>query len=606
MSATPHLLGRGGPEIVTDSTEPDRRPGWLQVATSTDHKAIGRMYIATSLVFLALALTELVLMRIQLLIPEFDFMRPEIFDRLLSIYPITATLLFAIPLLVGLISFVAPLQVGARGVALPRLHQLSFWLYLAGAIALYATLLWSPSEAGMEALPPLSNRLFSPNDGVDGWIFCVGLCSAAFATFSISMLATLRNLRAPGMVWRRVPAFSWASRVISVLLLVISPVMLAAVTMLFIDRNFGGVFFDPGEGGAPVLYEHLAWFFFSGIYAAILVGAFGAISEILGTFSRQPPFAPRTVAASMAAFAALVPLAWMQNMYSGDIPIGFLYFTMLVALAAAVPFGMLLFNWIGTVRGAKVRRKAAVKLASASVVLITIGLAGELAQAIIPVGWRFGNTMVAWGDTHITLIGGALLGGFAALHYWFPKISGRYLGEGLGTVAGGAIAVGALLMGVSAWLAGFQGMAVDVYEYYDDEGLLLWNILTTLGAVILAGGTVAGLVNAASSYNGGTSAGPDPWGAGTLEWFAASPPPPHNFDLVPDVRSAEPLADIRDAVRERSTDWTPPPARSGGGDPSEPEPVGANASAGAELGSPSGSDTDATGSPPGGEEGSVA
>lgn len=562
MTPPSQMLGASRPEMVTDEVPGGARPGWIALATSGDHKAVGRMFIATSLTFLAAALAELVLMRIQLIIPEFDLMRPVIFDRLLSIYGVTAVLLFAVPLLLGLISYVVPLQIGARRVALPRLHALSFWTFLAGAISLYTTLLYQPSEAGTTAPSPLADRLFSPRDGVDGWILGVGLVTLGFVLFAVSMLVTLNRLRAPGMVWRRVPMFSWAARVISATLLVIGPLMIAAVSMLFIDRNFDGVFYDPDEGGAPVLYEHLSWIFFTGIYAVILVGAFGAISEILPTFSRQPQFAPRTIAASMAAFAVLVTTAWMQNMYSGDIPIGVLYATMLLALAAAIPFGLMLFNWIATISGSRVRMKPPMRFAIAAIALMTLGLAGELAQSVIPVSWQYGNTMVAWGDTHLALIGGGVLGGFAALQYWFPKITGRLMGETMAGASLTAIVVGTLAMVVPIQLAGAQGMPVDVYKFFGDTGMSAYNLIGTLGALLLAVGVILSLVNAAASYSRGAAVGPDPWGGATLEWFTLSPPPPHNFDLVPDVRSNEPLADIRAAVRGRITEWTPPPARS--------------------------------------------
>ncbi len=264
------------------------------------------------------------MMRIQLIVPDNSFMRPQIFDRLLSAYGVSAVLLFAMPLLMGLISYIVPLQIGARGVALPRLGALSFWLYLAGGVLLYASFLYRPAEAGTAALPPLS-VIAAPNNGVNAWAARVGLICVSMILFAVNMVTTVRRDRAPGMVWRRVPMFSFAGTVVSWTMLVIGPIMAAAVTMLLIDRNFGGVFFDSGERGAPLLYEHLAWIFFTGIYVMLIVGAIGTISEIFSTFSRQPLFGHRTVAGSIVAFTVLGILSWMQNMYSAPIRDGFLY-----------------------------------------------------------------------------------------------------------------------------------------------------------------------------------------------------------------------------------------------------------------------------------------
>ncbi len=565
-----------GPEIVTERL-PGSRRNWIALATSADHKAVGKLFIGTSLTFLGAAITLLVLMRIQLIVPDNTLISPAIFNQLLSTYGVTAVLLFAVPLLLGLISYVVPLQIGARGSALPRLNALSYWLYLAGAVTIYASFLYQPSEAGTLALAPLSSDLFSANRGVDAWAAGVGLVCLGLITFAAATVTTVRLSRAPGMVWRRVPLFSFAATVISYTLLVVGPVMLAAVSMLLIDRNFDGIFFESGEGGAPLLYEHLSWIFFTGVYVVIVIGAFGVISEIFSTFSRQPQFAQRTIAGSMVAFATLGVLAWMQNMYSAPIVIGYLYFAMLMAVALAVPVGLIVFNWISTLRGANVEMRPPMLFALGAAVLMILGLAGEWAQSVIPVGWQLSNTGVAWGDTHFALIGAGVLGGFAALYYWFPKITGRYMGTTLAAASFWLSTAGAVLMVIPIQLAGLEGMPVDVYKFYADTGISFYNLLGSIGAFVLALGIVLTLVNAATSFNSGAPAGHDAWGGTTLEWFALSPPPPHNFDLVPDVRSNEPYADIREAVRRRSVRLELPGARGGVEGAGETTVVGAAA-----------------------------
>ena len=537
------------PEVVTEGI-PRRRAAWIERATSTDHKSVGILYLGTSLCFGAIAAIELILLRVQLIVPENTAINPDIFDRVLSVFGVTAVILFAIPLALGLLGYIAPLQIGSRGVAFPRLNLLSFWLYVAGATTVYASFLWRPADTGLAALPPLSEQTFSEAAGVDAWIVGSGLAILGFVCFAINLVVTLHNMRAPGMAWRRVPLLSWAAGLSGYLLLAIGPVMLAALTMLFIDRNYGGVFFDAGEGGAPLLYEHLAWFFFTGAYMLIVIVAAGVISDVLPTFARKPLFSHRGAMLSLLAIAVLGPLAWIQNMYTAPIPLGFEIFAMLFALALTVPIGLLIFIWVATLWGGTLHLRAAPLYAIGAISSMAIGLAGELTYSVIPVGWQLNNTTAAHGDTFAVLAGGAVLGGFAALHYWFPKLTGRLLGEGLGKAALAAILAGTYVYVLANFLAGVKGQPVDVYKFFEGNGLDGFNLVASIAAFVLAIGVLLQLANVAHSWGRGVRAGHDPWGGATLEWFALSPPPEHNFDAVPDVRSAEPLDDIRRAIRD--------------------------------------------------------
>jgi heme/copper-type cytochrome/quinol oxidase subunit 1 len=560
VSAGPQLpVSPARPEIAT--REPSRRrPGWLALMTGTDHKQVGLLYIGTALSALVLATCLLVLMRVQLIVPENTMIEPVTFDRLLSAYGATAIVLFALPLAIGLATYVVPLQIGARGVAFPRLGSLSYWLYLAGALVLYASFLYTPPAAGTLNLPPLSDDAFLSTNGPDAWTAGVGLAVIGFVLAAINLIATLRIERAPGMAWRRLPPFSWASTVIAYLMLIAGPVLLAALVMLFFDRHFDGVFFESGQGGGPLLYQHLSWFFFTSAYATIVVFAAGVISEIVPIFSGKPAFAHRATMVGIAAIGVLAPLAWMQNMYSADIARGWLYLAMAFALALAVPIGVLVFGWIATLWGGVVRLRAPLLFALGAISAMSIGLTGELANSVIPVGWQLGNTMAAWQDTHYALIGGAVFAGFAALYYWFPKITGRTMGEGLAKGSFWTLLVGVNLMCIPMFLAGLEGQAVDLGEYYEGTGVDGYNLLASIGAFVLAIGILLTLVNAVLGVRHGPRTGHDPWAGSTLEWFALSPPPEHNFDAIPDVRSPEPLRDIREAVRRR-TERAGAPAR---------------------------------------------
>lgn len=572
---SPSLQGAARPEVVSERI-PRRRPGWIELVTNAEHKAVARMYIATALFFGAVALTELVMMRLQLISASYSFIRPNVFDRLLSAYGATALVLFALPLAIGLFSHVVPLQIGARGMALPRLHHLSYWLYLFGGVTIYLSFLYRPSEGGTIALAPLSETEFLIGRGVDAWLVGVGLALLGFVLFAVSMIATVRSSRAPGMVWRRVPPFSWSAVVVSYTLLVVCSVMLAAITMLIIDRNFGGAFFVSTEGGSPLFYQSLASIFLAGAYVSVVIAAFGSISEILPTFSRQPHFGQATIAGSFVALAVCGVLAWVQNLYAAPVAIGVLYFAMLMALLAAVPVGLILFNWIATLSGGTIRMRAPMLFALGAMILTVAGLLGELTLSIVPVGWLLDGTATAWADTHAALIGAGVLGGFAGLHYWFPKLCGRLMGESLARTSFWAIVAGTILMVVPMQIAGLQGMAADVYKFYGDSGLGAVNLLASIGSIVFAVGFLLTLLNAARSWTRGVRVGPDPWHASTLEWFAPSPPPVHNFDLVPDVRSGEPLTDIREAIRRRGTRYSLPPAVA---PEREPEPIAVGAAA---------------------------
>lgn len=576
------------PEILTEEA-PGRRPGWVERVTAADHKSVGILYLGTSLTFLALAVVEFVLIRVQLIVPENTAIEPQIFDRILSTFGVTAVVLFAIPLALALISYVVPLQIGSRGVAFPRLALLSFWLYLAGGATIYGSFLYRPSEGGVAALPTLSENIFLNTRGVDTWVVGTALAVLGFVCFAVNLVVTLHNLRAPGMAWRRVPPFTWAAGVIGYLILAIGPVMLAALTMLFIDRHYGGVFFNAGEGGAPLLYEHLAWFFFTGAYMLVLVFAGGVISDVLPTFARKPPFSQRATMLSLLAIAVLGPLAWMQNMYTAPIGFSFEAFAMLFALALVVPIGLLIFNWIATLWGGALQVRAAPLFAVGAISALTIGLAIELACSVIAVGWQLDNTTAAQAGTIAVFVGGVVLGGFCALHYWFPKLTGRTMGEGLGRASLGLILLGLYVYVLMAFLAGLKAQPVDIYKFFGNRGIDGFNLAASIAAFVAAVGILLELSNAAYSYRNGVRVGHDPWGGASLEWFALSPPPEHNFDLVPDVRSSEPLKDIRRAIHDRTEAWSPPPPAQLPHPPaSEPEPVAARDGEDAEGEQPSG------------------
>jgi len=540
------------PEIIADGFPP-RRPRWVEIATSADHKDLGRILITGSLGFLFIALVELLLMRLQLAIPENTFLDPVTFNRMLSLYGATAIFLFAVPLALGFFYYVTPLQIGARGMALPHFGQLGVWLYIAGATVLYSGFLFTPTEAGVNPLAPLSSLAFLPNNGVDAWAAATGLATLGFVLIAIDLVATLRKLRAPGMAWRRLPVFSWAAAISSWLLLVIGPVMLAALTMLLIDRNFEGIFFSGEAGGSPLLWQHLSWIFFTGSYMLVLIFALGTIAEIVPAMARKPLFNRGAVIGSLVAIAIVGTAAWMQNMFTAPIGIGWMYFAMAMSLALIVPFGLVFFNLIATLVGGTARMRAPLLFAAGAIAAIAVGLASEVSHSMVALGWRLQHTTDSTAATHFALVGGAVFGGFAALHWWFPKMTGRTMGETLARMSFWTMVLGTLLAFVPLFLAGAEeGQVVDAYKFFSGGAIDTYNLIATIGAFLLAAGIVMTLVNAILSREGGAATGHDPWGGDSLEWLALSPPDPHNFDVLPDVRSPRPMRDIREAISRRT------------------------------------------------------
>ena len=561
------------PELVTDGV-PGEKPRWLELATSSDHKDVGRIMIGASLAFLALALVEFLLMRLQLAVPLNDLIEPVTFNRLLSVWGATTVVLFVLPLALGLYTYVVPLQIGARALAFPRLANLSLWLYLIGGAALYVTFVYTPPETGVNPLPPLSDDLaFVDSNGPDVWITAVGLTVLGMVLQAVNLVVTINRGRAPGLAWRRLPPFAFSGAVSGWLLIVVGPLMLAALTMLEIDRHYDGVFFDAGEGGAPIYFQHLSWIFFTGCYLLMVLPAIGVLSEILPTFSGKPLLSRTAVAVSMAAIAALGTLAWMQNMFTAAIPSGWLYMAMAAAVLLIVPLGVVFLNWLATLFSGAIHFRAPMLFALGAISTLSCGLAGELLHNVPPVNWLLADTADATAETGYVLVGGPVLAGLAGLHYWFPKMTGRIMAEAPAKLSLLLILVGAHLTFAPMFFAGLDGQPVDVYRYYDVGDLDLFNLLSTIGAFVLAAGIVVSLVNVLRSASNGVSAGHDPWGGQTLEWLATSPPPPHNFDVVPDVRSGEPMRDIRDEIAARPGSESLPADTSGAERAASGEPV---------------------------------
>jgi cytochrome c oxidase subunit 1 len=539
------------PQITAHEVKPEPR-GWVSWVTTTDHKRIGIMYLVTTFVFFILGGVEALLIRAQLGAPENTLLSPQTYNQLFTMHGTTMVFLFVVPVMAGFGNYFIPLMIGARDMAFPKLNALSYWLLLAGGIVFYASLFWSPAEAGWTMYPPLTSAAFDEHGGVDAWIFLIHLTGLSSLVGAVNFYATIANMRAPGMGWGRLPLFGWTILIYAVLLILALPVIAAGVTLLLTDRHFGTHFYDPANGGDPLLYQHLFWFFgHPEVYIMILPG-FGIISEVLPVFARKPIFGYKAIAAATAVIAFLSLIVWAHHMFATPSPAIVLVFFMLSSFLIGIPTGIKMFNWIATLWRGTVEFRTPLLFAVGFLSVFLMGGVTGVILAVFPVDWQLHDTYFVVAHFHYTLVGGAIFSIFAGIYYWFPKMTGRMMNEGLGKWSFAIMFIGFNITFAIQHSIGLDGMPRRVYEYADIGNWQLYNLISTVGAYIFAFGILLTIVNVARSLKHGTIAGPDPWKGNTLEWFVPSPPPVNNFDTVPRVRSVEPMKDIRRQV-ERQT-----------------------------------------------------
>ncbi|HWV58873.1 MAG TPA: cytochrome c oxidase subunit I [Longimicrobiales bacterium] len=519
--------------------------------TTVDHKRIGILYAVTSFFFLLVGGFEALLIRIQLAQPEMTFLSPEAYNQIFTMHGITMVFLVGMPIGVALFNYLVPLQIGARDVAFPRLNALSYWIFLLGGLFINAGFLFgSAPNVGWTGYATLTSREFSPGLHADFYSLGLQILGLASIMGGVNFVTTIINLRAPGMRLMRMPLFTWMAFVTSFLLLTALPVLAVALFYLSFDRFFGTGFFLPQIGGDPILWQHLFWIFgHPEVYILILPG-FGIVSEVIPTFAKKPLFGYAIMVYSGILIAFLGWGVWSHHMFTVGLgPIADSFFV-IATMIIAIPTGVKIFNWLATLWGGDIQFTTSMKFAAAFIAMFTMGGVSGIMHSAAPGDLQQHDTYFVVAHFHYVLFGGLLLAIFSGLYYWFPKVTGRFLNEKLGTLNFWLMFIGFNLTFFPMHLSGLLGMPRRIVTYSAELNLGWLNMLTTIGAFIIAIGTIVTIYNVVRSLKHGERASANPWGAATLEWSIPSPPPSYNFDVLPEVRSRLPLWDDPSMVKE--------------------------------------------------------
>ena len=524
------------------------RSGLYEWLTTTDHKKIGILYVVNSFIFFFLGGILALGIRTELALPGVQFVDGEVYNQLFTMHGTTMIFLFIIPMLVGFGNYVVPLQIGAPDMAFPRINALSFWMLPLGGILLFLGFVTGgAASAGWTSYAPLSEDrlggLASSGSGQDLWIMGLTLIGTSSILGGINFLVTIFKMRAPGMTMFRMPILVWTVLVTSILQVMATPVLTSALIMLFIDRNYGGHFFDPSNGGIAILWQNVFWFYSHPAVYIMVLPAMGMISEILPVFSRKPLFGYKAFVFATAGIGALGFSVWAHHMFTTGLV--FLPFFSLMTFLIAVPTGVKMFNWVFTLWRGKLTFSTPLLFALGFLSMFLLGGINGAFSAAVPVDFALQDTYWVVAHLHYVLFGGSVFGVFAGVYYWFPKMTGRMLNESLGKLQFVLIFIGFNLTFFPMHQLGLAGMPRRIADYAANAGWNDLNLAASIGGFVIAASMIPFLWNVFISLRNGRIAGDDPWQANTLEWATSSPPPPYNFDHLPEIRSERPLFDLR-------------------------------------------------------------
>ena len=525
MAATTDVIAR-----------PASASGLWSWITTVDHKRIGILYGVTAFLFFLLAGVEAGIIRMQLAVPENGFVSPDVFNQMFTMHATAMIFMAIMPLGAAFFNFVIPLAIGARDVAFPRLNAYSYWVFLFGALLMHCSfLVQEVPDAGWFSYANLTEKPYSSGAGIDFWALGLQVLGVASLAAAFNFVVTIINMRAPGMSLMRMPLFVWMTLVTSILLVLAFPVITVGLIELTFDRLFGTHFFNTAGGGDPIMWQHLFWIFGHPEVYILILPAMGMVSEILPTFSRKPLFGYPVVVFSGIVIGIMGWAVWSHHMFTVGLgPVANSVFTVTTMLIA-VPTGVKIFNWIGTMWGGSIDLKTPMLFAIGFVALFIVGGLSGVSHAVSPSDAQQQDTYYIVAHIHYVLFGGSIFGIFAGIYYWFPKITGKLLGETLGKWNFWMLFIGMNVTFFPMHYVGLNGMPRRIYTYSSEYGWDALNMLSSLGYIVIFIGVTLFLVNFFKSVISGKEAGHDPWDAPGLEWSIASPPPPYNFAKIPQV-----------------------------------------------------------------------
>jgi cytochrome c oxidase subunit 1 len=519
--------------------DPPGLRGWL---ATTDHKRVARRYLVTAMVFFALAGVLALVMRTQLAVPDNTLVGPDRYAQLFSLHGSAMMFLFAVPVMGAMGTYLVPLMLGARAISVPRMNAFGYWVFLFGGVLIFvAFALDAGPEAGWTAYVPLSASDFSAGKRTDIWAQMINFTEVAALCVAAEVVASFMVTRAPGMTLDRVPLFVWAQVVTAFMVMCAMPSVMVASTFLQSDRQFGTHFFNPGEGGDPLLWQHLFWFFGHPEVYIIFIPALGMISSIVQTFARRPIFGHTVMVLAMVAIGLLSFGLWVHHMFATGLPpLGNSFYTA-ASMLIALPTGVQIFCWIATLWLGRPRFATPLLFVLGFFALFVIGGLSGVMLAAVPLDTQVHDTYFVVAHLHYVLIGGAVFPLLGAFYYWFPKFTGRLLSERAGKWNFWLLFAGVNLTFFPMHWLGLAGMQRRVYTYPAGFGWESSNLAATLGSYLVAIAVLLFVANVVWSLWRGAPAGDNPWDAPELEWATPSPPPPWNFTQVPQVDATTPL-----------------------------------------------------------------
>ncbi|MBW3554625.1 MAG: cytochrome c oxidase subunit I, partial [Gemmatimonadetes bacterium] len=513
--------------------------GWL---SQVNHRSIGKRYLVTGLAFFLIAGIDALRIRLQLAAPGNSLLAAEAYSAAFTMHGTTMMFLFAVPMMEGVGIYLVPLMIGARDMALPRLNAFGYWVYLIAGVSLYAAyFLGVPPTGGWFSYPPLTRGEFSPGPGLDFWATMITFIEVAALVAAVELIVTIFKQRAPGMSLNRMPVLVWAVLVMAFMIVFAMPPLMVASIMLALDRTFSTHFFNAMAGGEPLLWQHVFWFFGHPDVYIIMIPAFGILSMVFVASARRPLFGYTAVVVSLVATGFLSFGLWVHHMFATGLPLlGMSFFTG-ASMMIAIPSGVQVFCWIATVWNGAVRFTTAFLFAAGAVITFVMGGVTGVMLASVPFDLQVHDTFFVVAHFHYVLFGGVVFPLFAGIYHWFPKVTGRLLSERLGRWNAGLMLIGFHITFLPQHQLGFLGMPRRVFTYLPELGWGDLNLVSTIGAFVIAVGVLLFVVNAVWSGLAGAIAGDDPWGSDSLEWAAASPPANYNFQYPPSVDSRYPL-----------------------------------------------------------------